>query len=608
MQTPSRHNTAGFLSRVGEAVEERLETLSDRPQLAAAALIGLVLGLSFGLVIGWVLWPVAYENAYPADLSADAKAQFIAAVADAYVASGGDVGALDTARARLTGVTAADLESARRYFIETSLAGSEAVTVGEPITDPVYQQTLRADGNIRINNINRLANDLNIPLNSSPSLDVGNSGAVQDPPSAEPATEGESVVQDSGQTIIVQPNSEEQFSNENLSPTENGSASSSTIGRILAVLTALMLVLGGVYILLRLNQRMNWIDRSRKRNDELEYANQRRAMRTGPTSVESHERTWQSSQGAQTEQPAGNRWPDPADVKADTEFVTDSFDDYDDKGEYQIDTGGDRDTDIGPVMLSPQAHAGSADPAASQEALIENEPSEVKRSFKPTSYPGWDDDDQGASSYRKPEERNENVLAGEDRFGGQANDWAVSPDSQIATQPRSSDSPARRITRGAHTRRELLSFTTHYVRGRYNDYEERHQIIMDSADQNHYGRNVGECGIGVNFKNGILQNKPHDVIALDVWLIDKTELESLDNVKRILLSEYAIDHDLTTVIQRENRSDGEPITPQTGLEFELQGNRLSLICQVLEATYVQNTDVRGIFESLQIQMTVYTSL
>ena len=49
----------------------------------------LLMGLLAGLLIGWVVWPVQWADAGPDDLRPDARAHFIAATADAYVASGG---------------------------------------------------------------------------------------------------------------------------------------------------------------------------------------------------------------------------------------------------------------------------------------------------------------------------------------------------------------------------------------------------------------------------------------------------------------------------------------------------------------------------------------
>lgn len=71
-------NPASGVSQVGRVSSERM-----------LAIGWLLMGLLAGLLIGWVVWPVQWSDAGPDDLRPDARAHFIAATADAYVASGG---------------------------------------------------------------------------------------------------------------------------------------------------------------------------------------------------------------------------------------------------------------------------------------------------------------------------------------------------------------------------------------------------------------------------------------------------------------------------------------------------------------------------------------
>jgi len=84
--------------------------------------LSLILGLFLGLLIGWVLWPVEWTDSWPTDLSDPAKADYLAAVADAYVASGGsdDGKALAQHRLRTMQENLADeINTAKRYFINS---------------------------------------------------------------------------------------------------------------------------------------------------------------------------------------------------------------------------------------------------------------------------------------------------------------------------------------------------------------------------------------------------------------------------------------------------------------------------------------------------------
>lgn len=70
-------------------------------QMGAQAAAYVLLGLLLGLFIGWVLWPVEWTDATLDELRPDLQAQYVAAVADAYAATGGQDAA--TALARLQG-------------------------------------------------------------------------------------------------------------------------------------------------------------------------------------------------------------------------------------------------------------------------------------------------------------------------------------------------------------------------------------------------------------------------------------------------------------------------------------------------------------------------
>jgi hypothetical protein len=144
----------------------------------------------------------------------------------------------------------------------------------------------------------------------------------------------------------------------------------------------------------------------------------------------------------------------------------------------------------------------------------------------------------------------------------------------------------------------LKTFTVHYQTG-IPDYDQAYSIMDPSG-----GRYIGECGMGVNLKNGILQNNPDSVIALDVWLVDKKQEKSYSSQSRVLLSEYVVDNNLENAFTRERPNDAAPLVPQPGMAFQLKGPSLLLDCEVREAKYVQNGPTAGIFQSIKIDMTV----
>ena len=114
--------------------------------------------------------------------------------------------------------------------------------------------------------------------------------------------------------------------------------------------------------------------------------------------------------------------------------------------------------------------------------------------------------------------------------------------------------------------------------------------------------------MGASIKNALLHSNPDQVIALEVWLFDKSDEESLVNRTCILLSEFAVDHKLEQAFVKERENDIRAFTAQPGVNFQLKGNNLWLDARILEAVYIPNGPDKGIFQSVAVEMTVYQKL
>ena len=169
----------------------------------------------------------------------------------------------------------------------------------------------------------------------------------------------------------------------------------------------------------------------------------------------------------------------------------------------------------------------------------------------------------------------------------------TAPVASAPPAPQAASKPVR-----AEVGRVLNTYLVHYQAG-IVDFEQSHNIIDPATS-----RYIGECGMGVNVKNGILQDVPENVIALDVWLFDQKRDKSLGNQTRVLLSEYAIDHDLEQAFIREKPDGPQPVVAQPGVSFQLKGQNLILDCEVLDADYTKSSKDSGIFRSVKVEMTV----
>jgi hypothetical protein len=469
--------------------------------LAAGGLAGLILGL----IIGWLVWPVQWTNAWPSDLSPEAKAQYLATVAEAYVYYG-DAEAAEDARNRLFGLN---------DDLDTAIAEAQAYFADNP----------QRNSRIYINNLGQLAQGLGV---ESPDI------IVDTPPAADEATAVETPAGDS----------------------DVGGGVRDSVNLILTLLAAAVLVGGGIFIIARLAQRRNaagsatYVERESDGFDDeddmpapAEDDLFRRPIPMPVPSAADRTPRQQSGQAA-----AGYA----ATQREDYGFDDEHFDDD------EFDTQADDDS---------FAKAGAA-AAVVHEVL---------------------DDD---SDFEEMAELGDDVTDNDD----------MQPFAEVAPAgAAAAEEPVRAVPAAPSRQGAVLkTFTVHYQAG-IPDYDQSYSI-MDPVTN----RYIGECGMGVNLKNGILQNNPDNVIALDVWLVDKKLEKSYSSQSRVLFSEYVEEHKLQQSFTRERPDDLEPLVPQKGMTFQLAGPNLTLDCHVVEANYTKNGPSAGIFQSIKIDMTVLT--
>lgn len=112
------------------------------------------------------------------------------------------------------------------------------------------------------------------------------------------------------------------------------------------------------------------------------------------------------------------------------------------------------------------------------------------------------------------------------------------------------------------------------------------------------GRYIGEYGMFVHERHGLLNNNLDDVIAFEVTLFDKAdESQPLTTIARTLISEYAHDH-LYSQFSSEGQNGGAPIIAQKDTSFQLEANQLLLDCTIMEVSYT----AEGIFRTLTLDM------
>lgn len=497
----------------------QLRTLNAGTALAA----GGVLGLLVGLLIGWVIWPVEWQGAGLNELLPEARAEYLAAVAESYTMYSSPEAAA-TARRRL-----ATLDSDLRGEFEAAIAHFSASN------DP--------DKAVRISNLSSLAAALGVTL---PNL----VGVTQPAPVVEQSTPATT----------------------DAAPAVGQSAGGIGWLRWLSgALIAIVLVLGGAYLLLFLARRQpvpvdeaqegalidNQIASLRGHDSTAAGLGPRYVAGDIATRYDSEELTTVSRAVAAT-QPLAE---EPEEY---------SFDD--DPEDYTTMPTLPRGDSTGRAshytQFTLERHSDEEEPTG--ETADEN----WERALNP---PGMD-----PALRESPPVRVTNT----------------SPFNNVTAQP---GGPARPTAgmRGISRYKLLEVYTAHYQAG-IHDYDESHPITDP-----HSARYIGECGMGVSTKHGLLPNHPDQVVALEVWLFDKTDEKNLGSQTRVLLSEYAIDHNLDQVFLREREDDPRPFTAQPNVRFQLESQNLLLDCTIVEALYNPSGPGKGTFQSVKVEMAVH---
>jgi hypothetical protein len=137
------------------------------------------------------------------------------------------------------------------------------------------------------------------------------------------------------------------------------------------------------------------------------------------------------------------------------------------------------------------------------------------------------------------------------------------------------------------------SYTASYYVGRADfDYTKN----VPSSNGNGYD---GEYGIGIHERLGLLNNDLEKVIAVDVYLFDKTDERQPITISRSLLSLYSDQRraEFERASDRENKTL-PPIVAQPNTNFQLEGRQLLLDCLIKQVDYTPE----GYFRSVTVEL------
>jgi len=182
-------------------------------------------------------------------------------------------------------------------------------------------------------------------------------------------------------------------------------------------------------------------------------------------------------------------------------------------------------------------------------------------------------------------------------------DGQVPPKNDAISSPQQKSRPTQGVPTSKRPRNQLIvQHTLTYQMG-MAEYDESKPIVDPGS-----GKYIGEFGMGTSGKNGVVQPTSDYVAALEVWLFDKSDEKNLGNQTRILLSEYAVDHNLEQAFTKERTDNPRPFTPQPGVHFQLESQNLRLDCTIIDVKYLESGAGKGMFGSIRVDMSVHQKL
>ncbi len=137
----------------------------------------------------------------------------------------------------------------------------------------------------------------------------------------------------------------------------------------------------------------------------------------------------------------------------------------------------------------------------------------------------------------------------------------------------------------------LAQFMSTYMKG--DDlFDESFSIDSPS------GEFLGECGVGIADTIGVGETKK--VMAFEVWLFDKNDIQT---VTKVLMSEHAFNDE---AIRQRLATKGEPVLAHEGQTFVLETATLQMVARVVDIEYGDGAlPENSYFERLTLELAVW---
>jgi hypothetical protein len=140
----------------------------------------------------------------------------------------------------------------------------------------------------------------------------------------------------------------------------------------------------------------------------------------------------------------------------------------------------------------------------------------------------------------------------------------------------------------------LGRFRTSYAFGD-DGYDTSFNIETHGAE----GEFLGACGIG--FSEVLGEGSPDKIAAFEVWIFDKTDMDNVQTVTKVLMSEFAFHSE---VLREKMKDRGEAVLAQPGQMIVIGAVGLQLSAEIMDFQYGDDPSLppNSYFQSLTAQL------
>jgi hypothetical protein len=140
----------------------------------------------------------------------------------------------------------------------------------------------------------------------------------------------------------------------------------------------------------------------------------------------------------------------------------------------------------------------------------------------------------------------------------------------------------------------LGRFVTSYQFGD-DGYDTSFNVETHGADGEFYGA----CGVG--FSEVLGEGSPDKIAAFEAWIFDKTDMDNVQTVTKVLMSEFAYNSE---VLRAKMKDRGEAILAEKGKTLVIEGVGLELRAEIVDLAYGADPSLppNSYFETLTTQL------